>query len=164
MCTVGSLQNFDGQTNNTTPTSTLSLAFNGFTIINGVASANPNLQNAVVSANNVIVNVGGGTPTIVPTLSGLLQVLDLGSFFITPVNSAGMNVTVTGFRSGSLKSGANVTLNLSTATPHFQVFLPQPAFTAVDTVYVTPASSGAAGEFAIDNVCVQQYLLTGVGR
>lgn len=31
-------------------------------------------------------------------------------------------------------------------------------------VYITPASSGAAGEFAIDNVCVQQYLLTGIGR
>lgn len=62
------------QTNNTAPTGTLSLAFNGFTIINGVASANPNLQNAVVSANNVVVNVGGGTPTIVPSLTGLLQV------------------------------------------------------------------------------------------
>jgi hypothetical protein len=64
----------------------------------------------------------------------VLQVLDVGSFFITPVNSASLTVTVTGYRSGALKSGASVTLTLSTATPHQQVFLPQPSFTGVDTV------------------------------
>ena len=64
----------------------------------------------------------------------MLQVLDIGSFFVTPVNSASLTVQVTGYRSGALKPGANVTLALSTATPHQQVFLPQPSFTGVDTV------------------------------
>lgn len=67
--------------------------------------------------------------------------LDIGSFFITPVNSASLTVQVTGYRSGALKSGASVTLTLGTATPHQQVFLPQPAFTGVDTV--SPACQAA---------------------
>lgn len=62
------------QSNNTSPSSSLSLAFGGFTVINGAASANLNLQNAVVSPNNVIINIGGGTPSMYPTLTGLLQV------------------------------------------------------------------------------------------
>jgi hypothetical protein len=188
------------QANNTAAPATLSLAFHGLTVINGAASGNINLQRAVVSANNVAVNVGGGVPTIAPSLTGLLQVcklccwcnkanstcrlpdasratceasgepelaqvrgwlhhlsmratpnisqdlqlthtmllqvLDIGSFFITPVNLGSLAVQVTGYRSGALKSGANVTLSLSTAMPHQQVFLPQPSFTSVDTVSV----------------------------
>lgn len=30
-------------------------------------------------------------------------------------------------------------------------------------VYFTPTGTGAAAEFAIDNVCVQQYLLAALG-
>jgi hypothetical protein len=72
----------------------------------------------------------------------VLQVLDIGSFFITPVNAASLTVQVTGYRSGALKSGADVTLALSTATPHQQVFLPQPSFTGVDTVSPLQTSRG----------------------
>ena len=62
------------QLNNTAAPATLALAFAGLTVINGVRSGNVNLQQAVVSTNNVAVNVGGGVPTIYPTLTGGLQV------------------------------------------------------------------------------------------
>jgi hypothetical protein len=65
------------QLNNTAAPATLSLAFTGLTVVNGVGSTNINLQRAVVSTNNVVVNVGGGVPTIYPTLTGGLQVSEL---------------------------------------------------------------------------------------